>query len=88
MLRIKAKTADQQNPSPNLSGTSLFGFRIFSWWYVWIPVIVAVTLWIGGWSFGNYGSPWGSKPQSVRPKISAPATVTLTLGLQSNLPRV
>lgn len=48
---------------------------LFSWWYIWIPVIVAVTLWIGGWGFGNYGGPWGSKPQFVRPKISDPAVV-------------
>jgi heme A synthase len=44
--------------------------KLFSWWYVWIPVIVAVTLWIGGWWFGNYGGPWGSRPQFVQPKIS------------------
>ena len=49
----------------------------FSWWYVWIPVIVAVTLWIGGWWFGNYGGPWGSKPRNVQPKISDPAVATI-----------
>lgn len=43
------------------------------WWFVWIPIIVAVTLWIGGWWFGNYGGPWGSKPQPDHPTISDPA---------------
>jgi heme A synthase len=49
--------------------------KLFSWWYVWIPIIVAVTLWIGGWWFGDYGGPWGPKPQSVQPQISDPIVV-------------
>jgi len=51
------------------------GRPVFSWWYIWIPVIAAVTLWIGGWWFGNYGGPWGSKPRFVQPKISDPAVI-------------
>ena len=44
------------------------------WWSVWIPIIVVVTLWIGGWWFGNYGGPWTSKPAHLEnPKISDPA---------------
>lgn len=63
----------QSEDSPRIEGASLF------WWYVWIPVIVAITLWIGGWWFGNYGGPWGSKPQSVQPNISEPARATLNV---------
>lgn len=48
---------------------------LFSWWYIWIPVIVVVTLWIGGWWFGNYGGPWGAKSEFARPKISDPAVI-------------
>jgi hypothetical protein len=51
----------------------LQGRSFSSWWYVWIPVIIAVTLWIGGWWFGNYGGPWAPKPQSTQPQISDPA---------------
>lgn len=46
------------------------------WWLVWIPVTVAIILWVAGWSFGNYGGPWGPKPSSVPPQISAPAVIT------------
>lgn len=45
------------------------------WWLVWIPLIVVVVLWIGGWSFGNYGGPWGVKPSSAPPAISAPSVI-------------
>lgn len=44
----------------------------FSWWWVWMPIIIVVILWIGGWTFGNYGGPWTSKPRSAQPKISDP----------------
>lgn len=47
--------------------------RLFSWWWVWIPVIVAVVLWLGGWGFGDYGGPWGPKPQNMQQQISDPA---------------
>jgi heme A synthase len=50
---------------------------LFSWWWVWIPVIVVVTLWLGGWGFGNYGGPWGPKPQNTEPQISDPAVAVL-----------
>lgn len=43
------------------------------WWFVWLPIIVVVILWIGGWSFGNYGGPWSSKPEPDHPTISDPA---------------
>jgi hypothetical protein len=63
----------QQNPELDSSDyPQRTSSKLFSWWYVWIPVIVAVTFWIGGWWFGNYGGPWGPKPQSIQPKISDP----------------
>lgn len=49
------------------------------WWLVWIPITVAIILWVAGWSFGNYGGPWGPKPSSVPPQISAPATITVQI---------
>ena len=43
------------------------------WWFVWLPIIVVITLWIGGWWFGNYGGPWGSTPPSDHLSITDPA---------------
>lgn len=54
------------------------------WWLVWIPITVAIILWVAGWSFGNYGGPWGPKPSSVPPQISAPATITVQIPGQQN----
>jgi heme A synthase len=51
--------------------------RPFLWWCVWIPVIIVVILWIGGWWFGNYGGPWGPKPPFVQPSIGEPARAML-----------
>lgn len=48
----------------------------FSWWWVWIPVIIVVILWVAGWSFGNYGGPWSPKPRSVQPQITDPASIS------------
>lgn len=47
----------------------------FSWWWVWIPIIIVVLFWIAGWGFGNYGGPWSPKPQGHTPKISDPAVM-------------
>lgn len=47
----------------------------FSWWWVWIPVIIVVLFWIAGWGFGNYGGPWSPKPHAQRPTISDPAVM-------------
>jgi hypothetical protein len=46
--------------------------QAFLWWFVWIPAIIVVILWIGGWTFGNYGGPWSSKPKAEQPRISDP----------------
>jgi heme A synthase len=58
--------------------------RWFSWWWIWIPIIVVVTLWIGGWTFGNYGGPWGPKPQNLEPQISEPAISMLKANENAN----
>jgi hypothetical protein len=50
---------------------------LFSWWLVWLPVIVVVILWIGGWGFGDYGGPWSPRPRNVEPKISDPGVAKL-----------
>jgi heme/copper-type cytochrome/quinol oxidase subunit 2 len=55
------------------AASSEHSHRLFSWWWVWIPIIVVVILWIGGWTFGNYGGPWSPKPRTEQPQISEPA---------------
>jgi hypothetical protein len=67
-------------PTATHSGRRLQG--LLSWWWVWLPVIIAVTLWIGGWGFGNYGGPWSPRPRTVQPQISDPGVT----GLDSNRP--
>lgn len=58
----------EQPPESNSPRQKVGG--LFSWWLVWIPVIAIVTLWLGGWGFGDYGGPWGPKPQNTQPQIS------------------
>jgi hypothetical protein len=67
----------RQEQPPDLSGPPRRRRSLFSWWWVWIPVIVVVILWLGGWGFGDYGGPWGPKPQNVHPQISDPAVAIL-----------
>lgn len=64
-------TPEEREPARSDDSTRTTGW--FSWWWVWIPVIIVVILWIGGWSFGNYGGPWSPKPRSLQPQISEPA---------------
>lgn len=49
------------------------------WWLVWIPITVLIILWVAGWSFGNYGGPWGPKPSNEPPQISAPAVIAVQI---------
>jgi hypothetical protein len=61
-----------------VSGRRLRGLR--SWWWVWLPVIVVVTMWIAGWGYGNYGGPWSPQPRSVQPQISDPGVAAFDCG--------
>ncbi len=56
------------------------------WWLIWVPAIVVVVMWIAGWSFGNYGGPWESKPQYIEPKITDAAVAMLSFGEASGIP--
>lgn len=60
---------NQPTENPEYPGHSR---RASLWWFVWVPVIIVVILWIGGWSFGNYGGPWSTKPKVEQPTISDP----------------
>jgi hypothetical protein len=55
-----------------------------SWWWVWIPFIVVVILWLGGWGFGDYGGPWSARPQTGEPQITDP--VVASLGVRARTP--
>jgi heme A synthase len=63
---------DRVSQEQQEAASSEHSHRWFSWWWVWIPIIVVVTLWIGGWTFGNYGGPWSPKPRTKQPQISEP----------------
>jgi hypothetical protein len=65
--------AEHADDSARIEGASSF------WWYVWVPVIVAITLWIGGWWFGNYGGPWRSKPRPVQINIGDCTNTSLSV---------
>jgi hypothetical protein len=60
---------------------------LLSWWWVWIPFIVVVTLWIGGWWFGNYGGPWSAHPQPREPQITDPVVAIATPGFAQSRTR-
>ncbi len=78
MATAESKNLTQRTPEPGFAhATSVPTPGASLWWLVWIPVIVVVVLWIGGWWLGNYGGPWESKPRYIEPQISQPANAML-----------
>lgn len=77
MPRSEEHRVSHEELVPEDSDDSTRRLRWFSWWWVWIPIIIVVILWIGGWSFGNYGGPWSPQPRSVQPQISDPGIAIL-----------